>query len=234
MMLQLGGLAVDTVGIIAIGSLLAIGIAVIVLSSVLKRRDDDDPAEAAETVPDGGEVERRFKNEDGEAELVSFDEPDMETARWGLPQKLWRMRRKMKKRRRFANNGYVQWYLIDDTFPSPKFVKPRTDGSGVPYVKHDGKRYLMPKEAMVASEEQGIWTIAHKANEADPINLRDPSANAIPADTLEEVATLMVTASAPGLLDKFDIDAQTAFQWLILGFIGFVILQSVLGGGMPI
>lgn len=233
MSIELVGLGTEAIAVIGASGVVVLS-ALFLLLERARNNDPDNGTEPSEVIPDGGDVEQRFKNEDGEAELVSFDEPDMETARWGLPQKLWRMRRKMKKRRRFANNGYVQWYLIDDTFPSPKFVKPRTDGSGVPYVKHDGGRYLMPKEAMVASEEQGIWTIAHKANEADPINLRDPSENAIPADTLDEVATLMVTASAPGLLDKFDIDAQTAFQWLILGFIGFVILQSVLGGGMPI
>lgn len=169
---------------------------------------------------------------DGDAQLVSLDAPNLKTARWGLPQKLYRLHRKAKRRRKFADKGYVQWYLIDDTFPTPKYVKPETDGSGVPYYEHDGKRYLFPKDAMVASEEQGMWTIAHKENEADPINLRDPSADALPADTLEKMATLMVTTDPPGLFDKLNIDARTAFQWLIIGFVGFMILRSVLEGGL--
>jgi hypothetical protein len=221
-------LSTTTLGIIGASVVVLIAVAGFIYHRVSKT----DGVDEAEVVPDGGTVERRFKTEDGEAQLISFDEPQMETARWGLPQKLWRMRRKMKKRKRFANNGYIQWYLIDDTYPSPKFVKPKTDGSGVPYVEHDGKRYLFPKDAMVASEEQGMWTIAHKKNEADPINLRDPSKNAIPADTLQEMADLMVSASKPGLLDKFDMDAKSVFRWLIIGLIGFAILQSVLGGGL--
>ncbi|QLD84617.1 hypothetical protein HWV23_02730 [Natronomonas halophila] len=228
MIAQLAGVSSTTL----LGSLAAVTIVVVGIAAVAHVRGTSSDGADVDTLPDGADVEQRVSTEDGEAQLVSFDEPDIKTARWGLFQKLWRMRRKMKKRRRFANKGYVQWFLIDDTFPKPKFVKPQTDGSGIPYVVHKGKRYLFPKEAMVASEEQGIWTIAHKANEADPINLRDPSKNAIPADTLEEVATLMVTSSKPGLLDKFDIDAKSALRWIVIGLIGFAIFQSVIGGGL--
>lgn len=167
-----------------------------------------------------------------EVSLLELPEPELQTARWGWPQKLYRMHRQHKKRRKLANRGYVQWYLIDDTYPTPKFVKPETKGGGIPEYEYDEERYLFPKDAMVASEQQGLWTIVHKKGEADPVNLRDPTEYAVPADTLENYLDMRVNTEPPSWLDQFDLEPAEIFKWLLLGLVAFMMLRSVLGGGL--
>jgi len=188
---------------------------------------DEDELPEGVTVLDGFDLDA-----DDEVQLAELDQPDMKTARWGWLQQIWRMHKQIKKRRKMASEGYVQWYLIDDTYPVPKFVKPERKGAGVPEYEHGGNRYLFPKDAMVASEQQGVWTIMHKRGEADPLNLRDPTKNAIQADTLEEYIQMRVSTSPPSWLDQFGLGAEDIIKYGLAGFILIVIGQSVIGGGI--
>lgn len=189
---------------------------------------------AVSTDDDGGlptGVDPQETHDPDEVSLLELPAPELQTARFGWPQKLYRMHRQHKKRRKLANQGYVQWYLIDDTYPTPKFVKPEMKGGGIAEYELDGERYLFPKDAMVASEQQGLWTIVHKKGEADPVNLRDPTAYAIPADSLENYLDMRVNVDPPSWWDSFDLEPAEIFKWLLLGLVGFMILRSVLGGG---
>ena len=161
---------------------------------------------------------------------VDLPPPDLKTARLGMLGEMWSVRRYLQKRRKMIKNGYVEWFLIDSSYPRPKYVKPEADGGGIPEYKHDGVRYLFPKEAMVANAQNGGWTVIHKKGDAEPINLREPSEHAIPPDILEEYSQLIVTDSPPSLLDRFDIDPKDAFLYLIVGIVAFAFIQGMMGG----
>lgn len=169
--------------------------------------------------------------EDEFDDLVELPPPDLKTTRWGPLGELWKLRKSRRKRQRLAAKGYVQWYLIKNTFPQPKYIQPEDQGGGIWEYKHNGERYLFPKEAMLPSEQQGMWTVVHKAGEADPINLDDPTKHSIPAQVLEEYLHMRPSSSAPSFLDRFDIDADDAIKYAIAGIIVFAVLNSVLGGG---
>lgn len=166
-----------------------------------------------------------------EGDVVTLFEPNLETARWGAVQELWRLRRHRKKRRRLAKKGYVQWYLVGSNWPSPKFVKPESHGGGMLELKHDGERYLFPRSALVPSVDQGMWTVIHKRGEADPLNLQDPSRNPIPTDELEQYLNTRVMAKPPGLLDKLDIDSDDVVKYGLAMLFLLIGLQAFMGGG---
>lgn len=176
-----------------------------------------------------------YDEEDPDDELgdvVEIDPPDLSNATFGAPEELWKLRRERKKRRKLAKKGYVQWFLIENGFPEPKFVKPKQNGAGTPEKRKGGCRYLFPKAAALPSEQQGMWTYVHRKGEADPVNLRDSTAHSIPADVLDEYIQMKVTASAPSLLDRLDLDPKDIVMYAFAALILFAILQSVLGGGL--
>ena len=163
-----------------------------------------------------------------DADVVELEPPRIRNARWGILQALWWMYRHRKKRAKLTSQGYVQWYLVDDAFPNPKFVKPEYSGKGTRDFKHDGARYIFPRDAMLSTQEQGMWTVIHRKGEADPINLRDSSKSSIPADALQDYLDMQATAEPPSFWDKFDMDAADAMKWLIVGFVGIVVLQQLM------
>ena len=169
---------------------------------------------------------------DSGGDVVELPPPDLKKTRFGKFGEMWALRRHIKKRQKLIKKGYVQWYLIDDTFPEPKFVKPEPQGGTMRELKHDGDRYLFPREAMLPSERQGMWTVVHKLGEADPINMRDPARNAIPSDALQEYITMRPSASPPSFFDKLDMDIEDAMKYVVFAFIAIAILNSVLNGGM--
>jgi len=156
--------------------------------------------------------------------------PDLRNARFGLLSEFWRLHKHHRKRRRLSSKGYVQWFLIDDTYPVPQYVQPDLNGGGIPEVEHDGTRYLFPKSAMLASEEQGLWTVVHKRGEAEPINLREPSEDAIKADALDEYLRMRVTTEPPGWLGDLNLDAATLMKVGLALVIGYAVMQSVMTG----
>ncbi len=141
---------------------------------------------------------------------------------------IWSIWRHRKKTRKSAKKGYVQWILIDSTYPTPKMVKPEPGGGGIPEIKHDGERYLFPRDAMLPSKETGMWTVVHKKGEAEPLNLRDPSRNAIKADELQEYLDLRVSSSPPSWFDNLDLDAADVMKWMMIALVGFAVLQNFL------
>lgn len=175
----------------------------------------------------GGLPELDDNPDEVDAEIINLEPLNVKES-WFPAIKYWRRHRKRKK---YASKGYFQWYLLDGTMPEPKFVKPKHYGGGIPELKHNGTRYLFPPNAALPSEREGIRTIFHKKGEADPVNVRDPSKNAIGSDELNEFLQKRVTASAPSWFDKFDLDPEDLVKYSIGILILVVTLQGLLGGG---
>jgi hypothetical protein len=138
-----------------------------------------------------------------------------------------KLRREHKKRKKKARQGYVRWYLIDETFPRAKYIKPQRKGGGYAEYEHDGETYLFPRDAMLSSEREGMWTVMHRRGEADPINLRDSASDPIPADSLQEYLTMRVSSSSPGLFDGLDLDPKQIMMLAIGGIIAFAFIQDM-------
>jgi hypothetical protein len=154
--------------------------------------------------------------------------PDIKESRLG-----WRNAHKeQKQRKKKAKQGYIQWYLIDETWPEPKYVKPKAKGGGIAEFEHEGHTYLFPRKARLPSEREGMWTVVHRKGEADPINPQESHSPAIKSDTLQEYLTMRVSSSAPGLFDRLDLDPKTVMMVLIGSIILFAILSDVFGGGV--
>lgn len=186
-----------------------------------------------DTGPDAGQVDGPDIDydedrdlDDIDAETLTLEPPRMATG--GMLKQLWRTRQYLKKREKLIGKGYVQWFLIEDTFPRPIFVKPSRKGGGVPELKHDGERYLFPRTSRMPSDE-GMWTAVHRKGESDPINIREPSELSIPADRLEEYLNLRVSTTPPSWLDTLDLDASTLITVLIALIIGFALLNQFAG-----
>lgn len=166
-------------------------------------------------------------------ELEEIEPPDFRNTTWP-GQGLWRAWQYKRKRRKLTSEGYVQWYLIDDTFPTPKYIKPKRKSGGIPEYEYDGETYLFPKSALIPSDEQGMWTAVHRRGEADPINPRDADDLAIDADSLKEYLEMRVSSSPPSLLDKFDMDMQDIVKLAVVGIIAYAFFQNIVGGGLPL
>lgn len=162
--------------------------------------------------------------EDGE--LVSLSPPDLRGHRFGNVGQVLSVWRYLRKRRKLLNKGYVQWYLLDDSFPEPKFVKPKGEGGGIPELTHDGTHYLFPRDVMLPDERQGLWTVVHRKGEADPVNLRSPNDLSVPTKTLTEYLQQRVSASPPGWLDSLGLSPNEMIQYAI----ALVIVLSLVGG----
>jgi len=76
-----------------------------------------------------------------------------------------------------------------------------------------------------------MWTVIHRAGEADPINLAEPDPHALPADAVEEWLSMRVSTAPPGLLSKLDLTPQKIIAYGVAITIGYSILSGVLGGG---
>jgi hypothetical protein len=190
---------------------------------------DDDDGVAADAPAEAEDVPGRAVSTDGGA-VRTLRPPDLRNARFGLLSELYRLHKHHRKRRRLSSKGYVQWLLIDDTYPAPRYVQPDLNGGGIPEVEHDGVRYLFPKKAMLPSEEQGLWTVVHRRGEAEPVNLREPSEDAIKADALDEYLRMRVTTEPPGWLGDLDLDAATLMKVGLALVIGYAVMQSVMTG----
>lgn len=165
-----------------------------------------------------------------EGELVSLPPPDLRRSTFGIVGEIFRTWRYLRKRRKLLNKGYVQWLLIDDAYPWPRFVKPKMKGRGVPELKYNDGRYLFPKEGAIPDASAGYWTVIHRVNEADPINLRDPDALAIPADELEEYLDKGLAIGPPSWLDKIDLTPQKVLMYGIGAIVAYAFLKGALLG----
>jgi len=174
-----------------------------------------------------GDVEQMGNEDIGPIEI----QPPEYNSRLGALGNAIKQYRHNKKRKKIAGKGYVQWYLIDDSWPEPKYVKPKRKGSAVRELEHDGEIYLFPREAFLSDRRTGAWTVVHRKGELDPIALQEPKKNALDADSAKKWAELTVTSSPPGLLEKLDLDTQDLMTYLVFGIIALAVGQQVLGGG---
>jgi hypothetical protein len=187
----------------------------------------DAATEDVEPEPDSVDVlsyEEAMQN-GHEAAVVNMPQPDLADPTFGAPQRYWRIRRAHKKRRKLSKKGYVRWFLIDETFPEAKFVKPELTGTGVPEVRHDGVPYAFPREAMLADERTGMYTVVHKKGDAEPLNLRDPEKKPLPTDRVEEWLHLQLHKEPPSWLD--DLLGGLSGRDIFLAMLGLVILLAV-------
>ncbi len=159
----------------------------------------------------------------GGGRVVEMPPPNLKKTRFGL-LRLWR---RQKKRRKLAAKGYVEWYLIGDGYPRPKYVKPDASGGGVPELWYKGQPYLFPRNKRVPRKDSGMWVMMHKKGDAEPINLQNPEKLTIPTDELKQYLETQVTSGAPSTLDKLNISRST----IIAGVLGIIILYAVLMGG---
>jgi len=169
-------------------------------------------------------------HEHGEEPDVVYLEPPKLKSRLGVFGQVWQQYRHHRKLRRLAGKGYVRWYCVEDSFPAPKFVKPKKRGAGVRELKYNGERYLFPREAMLADRTTGMWTVIHRAGELDPIALHEPAENSLSADKAQEWLTMRVSSSAPSLFDRLDIDRRDAMTYLIVLIVVFALFQQYAGG----
>lgn len=171
---------------------------------------DAEVVDGEEAAPDGGHV-------------IEIRQPQTRSPRFGIVSILWRLYRKHKKRKKVGEDGYVEWYLVDDAWPEPKFVKPESEGGGVPEYEYDGTTYLFPRQGRLPNSTTGMWTVVHSKGDAKPINLELTGEPAIDPQTLNEYATMRPSSSPPSLLDKFDTDPQTIFA------VGLAVLLGLIG-----
>lgn len=143
---------------------------------------------------------------------------------------LWAARRRRKKRRKLSKKGYIQWHLVDGTYPNPNFIKPKRTGAGVPEYKHNGETYIFPDKAALPSEHSGMRVFVHRAGEMDPINLRDPVDHAIAPDQFQEYADMSLQTSSPGILS--DIDPWDAMMYLGGASVVVLVANEALGLGL--
>jgi hypothetical protein len=180
------------------------------LEDTQRPREDDDPEATGEpmTTPSVEDPLRIGPDDEITDNTIGwpiqFEQPNI--SRETFPT--WKLRKQLKKRQKLLDEGYVEWYLIDDAFPRPTYVQP-TNRDGVPEVRHDGDRYLFPRAAALPNKATGMWTFVHRRGFSDPLNLRDADEHAIPADVLDEYLSMSVSSSPPSLFDKFDVDGQT-------------------------
>lgn len=139
----------------------------------------------------------------------------------------------LRKKRKLAGNGYVQWFLVHDGWPRPKYVQPEDKGGGQFEYEHKGETYLFPRDAMLASRDEGMWTVIHDKGESVPRNLRQPEQFGLSAKQLHDYVTARVTIDPPGWLSKLNLDPATMIKYALFAFIGFVLLQGMMNGGVP-
>jgi len=185
--------------------------------------DDEDEDEGEDT----------YEETEGE-ELGEVERLPPPRLKKGRLRQVWKTRKHLKKRRKYLEKGYVEWYLVSGTWPEPKFVKPENKGRGILEVEHDGQRYLFPREAMMPGEKQGGRVVVHLKGDSDPVNLRDPMMPSLNADEAEEWLDKGVTTSSPGFFDAldWDITPQKAMILLIGVIVGGSLLNQFLGGGL--
>ena len=140
--------------------------------------------------------------------------------------------RERKKKRTLLSKGYVQWFLIKDGWPRPRFVKPKPKNGGIPEIEHNDQRYLFPPGSRMPTEEQGIWTYIHREGESEPVVMNDPFDLAIPSDVLNDYLTRRTTSSAPSWLSNLNLDPKRLLMLLIIGIIAYAFLTGMMNGGI--
>lgn len=204
------------VGAVVALMLLAVGVAI----GRTTGEEDDEP-ELTE-----------FRDEDGDLpDEITFEPPRIRKSRFGIVGALWKTYRYLKKSEKLAGHGYVKWYLVDDTWPTPKYVKPEDKGAGVREYEHDDGVYLFPDDARKPSAHDGMWTFVHQTGDPEPVNVIDYRETVISSKQADEWLTQGVSAERPGdgLIDWLvDLSPQ---QMMMGGVAIAVILAVVFGQG---
>lgn len=178
---------------------------------------DTDPTPTEPAVEPSSETDAQADEPSRPSESVALDAPDIKSARTILGE-FWAWRKWRKKRRKYADKGYIKWKLIGSTEPAPKFIKPELNGGGIAEYEHQGETYLFPKRAALPDPRTGMLTFYHREGDAKPINPQSGQLASIDPADLKEYLTKRPTASPPSWLDSFDLDGQTLL-YLMIGLV---------------
>jgi hypothetical protein len=165
-------------------------------------------------------------------QAVRLKQPSYTRMPLGIIKQFWKMRQHYLKEQKLQNKGYVKWFVVRDTWPEPLYVQPEQNADGVPRVYYEGKPYAFPDSGLLPDERQGMLTCIHKHGEADPINVREPADDAIPAQQWHEILNMSLESSPPGLLDRLNIDGQDAVMYALAATIVVAVGWSLVGGGL--
>lgn len=174
----------------------------------LVQADDVDEAEA---IPDGGHA-------------IDLPRPVVRSPRFGLVSVLWGLYSHYRKRKKVGKEGYVQWFIVDDGWPSPIYVKPESKAGGLPEYEYNGKTYLFPRQGRLPDSTTGMWTVVHSKDDAIPLNIDVSGRPTLDPRVLNEYATMRPSASPPSVLDRLDLDPQTIFY---VGLAGLLLLTGL-------
>lgn len=180
-------------------------------------------AASADPGGDAGDADPPDSDSD-EPEVVDLEPPQIAGSRFGPLGDFIHYYLHVRAARKKAKQGYVEWYLVDGTWPDPTYVKPKSRGAGVLEVDHGGDPYFFDRSAMLPNPRTGAWAVVHKADDATPLNLRDPDEHALDPGVLQHWRDMNYQIEPPGFLDNLDIDGQTLWY----AGIGLAVLVSVL------
>lgn len=171
------------------------------------------------------EIEQATVTKLDEGELVDLPPPQVKTGGlYAFAKELWHYKKQQKQ---LLGKGYVKWLLLEDGWPTPKFVKPVVTGGGIPQIVYGKEAYLFPQSATVPDVRTGLRTIVHRKGEADPVNLPEPNRLAIGAAELYEYLNKELITKAPKSWKRsFGLDL-TPQQIMMLGVAGFLILMAI-------
>lgn len=150
-------------------------------------------------------------------------------SRFGILGKLLVEYNVRRKRKKLGSMGYVEWYLIEDSWPRPRFVKPKVDATGLPYYETKGERYFFPNYSRLADRRGGVWVAIHQRGDADPINLTQPKPHSLPAKGVAQWAKLVVETKKTGL--PFGLTPMELAKYAVYGIVAFLIIRTVLQNG---
>jgi hypothetical protein len=161
---------------------------------------------------------------------VELQQPDLKSGTFGVLGQVFALREWLRKRRKLLNSGHVQWFLVEDGWPTAKYVKPQRKNGGTPECEHQGTTYLFPKNAAVPDEVGGILTFVHTEGDSQPIHVRDPDRPALAPDAVKALFDRRVTTDEPSLFDRLDLDLDA--RTIMAGGLALTMVGSVVVGAI--
>jgi hypothetical protein len=190
---------------------------------------DGPDIEASDAIDEEDLDWEKLMNNGHRPDEIELHPPEVSGSKLGMLGDFFIWRKRHRKEKKLAKQGYVRWHLVDGTWGSPKYVKPELKNGGIRELKHDGVRYLFPDRAKVPDPMTGMWTFVHKDGESQPLNLAEPSELAIKGDELDEYITKKVTSDPPSWLDNLDFNGEFMIKAAVALVIVFALAQQAVG-----
>lgn len=159
---------------------------------------------------------------------TTFEAPDVKGGYFGVLGRFVRYYLRDKRLRRKAGEGYILWYLIEDGHPNPKFIKPESDGAGVPEYEHGDDLYLFPYSARYAHKDTGMWVVYHQKGDSLPMTMHANDEPSLEPGVTQQFSQLKPQTDPPSWFDDIDITMKQVF----MGLLAFIVIFAVLQGGI--